>query len=256
MRAVIRLEERTRGPARHKDAFHLAHLKLHALPGGRGLLDGVWEFRNESSVTFEVLDLESRQSRPLVDAVAAVYARSGHLVYVKRDGTVWAAPFDLDALEMTSPAVQVLAGVFVGPDQHTSFQLSANGTLLYLAGSALERPARGVAWRDRSGAALPDDPGLPSGPNHYFNSLQLSPDDSKLAVTIEADGKSILYVKDVITYEAFMAKNPNYMADFGPEVGNASTMEFSIDGGVLTLRFLTGNAAGETARFRKADQLR
>ena len=54
-----------------------------------------------------------------------------------------------------------------------------------------------------------------------------------------------------ITYEAAMAKNPNYMARFGPEGANASTVTFSVEGGVLTLRFTSGNAEGETATFRR-----
>ncbi len=59
-----------------------------------------------------------------------------------------------------------------------------------------------------------------------------------------------------ITYEAAMAKNPNYMANFtpetaGPEGGNAATATFSVEGGVLTLRFTSGNAEGSTATFRR-----
>ncbi len=54
-----------------------------------------------------------------------------------------------------------------------------------------------------------------------------------------------------ITYEAYMAKNVQYMNGFGPEGENASTMTFTIENGVLTLRFTTGNAEGQTATFRR-----
>jgi hypothetical protein len=56
-----------------------------------------------------------------------------------------------------------------------------------------------------------------------------------------------------ITYEAFMAKNPNYMATFEPTggSGNAATIAFSVEGEVLTLRFTSGNAEGSTATFRR-----
>ena len=54
-----------------------------------------------------------------------------------------------------------------------------------------------------------------------------------------------------ITYEAAMAKDPNYMAGFGPEGGNASTMTFTNENGVLTLRFTSGGAEGQTATFRR-----
>ena len=57
-----------------------------------------------------------------------------------------------------------------------------------------------------------------------------------------------------ITYEAYMAKNVQYMNDFGPEGGNASTMTFSIADEALRLRFTTGNAEGSTATFRRPGQ--
>ena len=59
-----------------------------------------------------------------------------------------------------------------------------------------------------------------------------------------------------ITYEAAMAKNPNYMAAFGPDGANASTVEFSIQDNALTWRFTSGNATGATATFRRAGQQR
>ncbi len=57
-----------------------------------------------------------------------------------------------------------------------------------------------------------------------------------------------------ITYEAAMAKNPNYMARFGPDGGNANTVRFNVEGGVLTLRYTSGNAEGSTQTFRRAGQ--
>lgn len=58
-----------------------------------------------------------------------------------------------------------------------------------------------------------------------------------------------------ITYEAYLAKNPNYMADFGTQAGNAGRIGFAVQGDLLTLRFLTGNDAGETATLRRASRL-
>ena len=57
-----------------------------------------------------------------------------------------------------------------------------------------------------------------------------------------------------ITYEAALAKNPNYMATFGPDGENASTLSFTIENNVLALRFNSGNAQGATATFRRAGQ--
>jgi len=46
-----------------------------------------------------------------------------------------------------------------------------------------------------------------------------------------------------ITYEAYMAKNPNYMADFGMEAANGVELEFSIAEGTLTLTWPNGFGA-------------
>ncbi len=55
-----------------------------------------------------------------------------------------------------------------------------------------------------------------------------------------------------LTYEAYMAKDPNYMADFGTEDGgNAVHVEFSITDGILTLKWLDGFTPGTTATFRR-----
>jgi len=57
-----------------------------------------------------------------------------------------------------------------------------------------------------------------------------------------------------ITYEAFMAKDPAYMAGFAPTggEGNAQTMTYSISDGVLTLRFGEGGPmGGATATLRR-----
>lgn len=59
---------------------------------------------------------------------------------------------------------------------------------------------------------------------------------------------------NVITYEAFMAKDPAYMSQFvatGGE-GNAQTMTFSLDDGVLTLIFGEGGPMqGSKATLRR-----
>jgi hypothetical protein len=59
---------------------------------------------------------------------------------------------------------------------------------------------------------------------------------------------------NVITYEAYVAKNPGYMADFMTEEGNAVTMTYSIDDGILTLEWTEGRSAGRKATLRRPGQ--
>ncbi len=60
---------------------------------------------------------------------------------------------------------------------------------------------------------------------------------------------------DEISYEAVMAKNPNYMAGFSAQDRtNAATMTFSIEDGTLTLRPTSGNGVGGSVTLRRPGQ--
>ncbi len=57
---------------------------------------------------------------------------------------------------------------------------------------------------------------------------------------------------DVITYEAYVAKDPNYMADWNTETrANANRMRFGIKDGILTLEWLDGFNEGMKATLRR-----
>lgn len=58
-----------------------------------------------------------------------------------------------------------------------------------------------------------------------------------------------------LSYEAYMAKDPNYMAEFSAQDRtNAVNVEWRISDGILTLRWLDGFAEGQTATFRRPGQ--
>lgn len=60
-----------------------------------------------------------------------------------------------------------------------------------------------------------------------------------------------------LAYEAYMAKDPNYMASFSAaDRTNAVNVEFSIANGILTLEWLDGFSAGQKATLRRAGQPR
>jgi hypothetical protein len=80
------------------------------------------------------------------------YLPSGHLVYVQ-DGTLFAAPFDLDRLETSGPSVPALEGVASnasgGSAGAAQMSVSNNGTLVYLAGVSISNGFP-VSWVDRA----------------------------------------------------------------------------------------------------------
>ncbi len=148
-----------------------------ALPGARGVL---FQYCASSCVTMRVrvLDLRTgRQKLLLEDVVQAWYLPSGHLMYVRRDGVVLAAPFDLDALEITGEAVPVLEEVDAQANGFAPLTWSASGALVYVQRRG---PAEGnlIVRVTRAGAAAPIDTTWVG----TFNSLALSPDGRRLAV--------------------------------------------------------------------------
>jgi eukaryotic-like serine/threonine-protein kinase len=106
------------------------------LPGGQFLLYSVLERGAGSRQPHvELLNLSTNQNQTLLgNAYAAKYVASGHLVFA-RDGDLWAAPFDLDRMQVTGQEIPVISGV----ENHSvnafiSYTVSPNGQLLYLAG--------------------------------------------------------------------------------------------------------------------------
>jgi serine/threonine-protein kinase len=147
-----------------------------ALPKARGVL---FEGCTSGCVTMglRVLDLRTGQQKLLVnEATQGWYLPTGHLLYARRDGTVLAAPFDLDKLEVTGTGVPVLQRVLVvfGAPQ---LAWSPNGTLVYASGES-QGGENTFVRVGMSGAAEAVD----SGWFGQFTSFALAPDGRQLAV--------------------------------------------------------------------------
>jgi serine/threonine-protein kinase len=87
----------------------VTHRWPQMLPGGRGVLfTAHTRLSDFNDANLEVQPLPTG-ARKVVQRGAAYgrYLPSGHIVYI-RDGTLFAAPFDLDRLELTNSAVPVL----------------------------------------------------------------------------------------------------------------------------------------------------
>ncbi|MGQ0735990.1 MAG: hypothetical protein ACT4QD_20345 [Acidobacteriota bacterium] len=111
------------------------------------------------------------------------------LVYTRR-GAILAAPFDLDRLETTGPAVTLLEGVADRPDTgYGAYAVSANGTLLYRAAPSLD--GRTLTWVTRAGLEVP----VLLTPRAFI-SPRVSPDGTRLAFGVVESGRS-----DIWTYE-------------------------------------------------------
>jgi serine/threonine-protein kinase len=179
---VVTHADTARGETNHGVPF--------VLPDGTAALMTVWSARvGEAQVA--VVDLESAAVRYLVEGTNAHYAETGHLVYVATDGTVRAAPFDLDRLEVTGRSAPILEGVNVRllrtavlPGAVAELALSRNGTLVYLSG---DDRGRSLVLVNRGGGEQ-----LLAEELRSYNAPRFSPDGRSIAVRIaDTDGFNI-----------------------------------------------------------------
>jgi dipeptidyl aminopeptidase/acylaminoacyl peptidase len=143
------------------------------LPNGKGALFTI--IKNHLASDIAVVDFSTGHIRVLVEGDLGRYAESGHLIYVRENGELMAAPFDQDKLELSGPAV--LLGDQLPAGTYPDLALSKTGRLLYAT-----RPRRTleVVWVDRDGNWTPVDPDNPMRGIRYAT---LSPDNKTLAIT-------------------------------------------------------------------------
>jgi Tol biopolymer transport system component len=121
----------------------------------------------------------------------AIYLPDGYLVYM-HSGTLFAIPFDPKQLQTAGPATAVVENVVASPDRGTAqFSISDNGTLVYVAGSAVDRNVS-IYWMDTEGNFSP----LREAPGDYQN-LALSPDGKRLAMDIRASKRTDIWIYDL-----------------------------------------------------------
>ncbi len=144
-----------------------------------------------ANAVIKVLSLEDLSTKVILrGGTFPRFAASGHLVFA-RDRTLYAAPFDPEALETTGPAVPVLEGLAGGVNWGClQCTMSREGTLIYLpAGGGAGKME--MVWLDREGTATPA-----SGLTRGFQRASLSPDGKAVAVSISDGDISSIWVLD------------------------------------------------------------
>ena len=173
-------------------AGDVATLYLDVLPGGRG---AVFTTLAPGGFRIQAVDVATSEVKDLTPGTFPRYSPTGHLLFIDAAGTLFAAPFDVENLELTGAAVPVAEGLaLVGGLGF--FAVSQTGTLVYRTGAAggLLAPV----WVERNGTAREIDPGwsILGGPT--FSSLTLSPNGDRLAISIGDPGGTFdLWVKQL-----------------------------------------------------------
>ena len=178
----------------------------------------------------------------------ARYLRSGHLVYI-HDGTLFAASFDLDRLEITGQPVPAIEHVSTLPNApglgRSQIAVSNTGTLVYLP--ALDNGGVPIQWLRRDGNTTPLRP-VPAN----WSDPQFSPDGRKLAVDIYDGRQNDIWVyeweRDTLTRLTFDPANdgkPVWTPD-GRHIVFVSTRDKS---GAPNLYWQRADGTGETQRL-------
>jgi serine/threonine protein kinase/Tol biopolymer transport system component len=156
------------------------HRFPHFLPGGKALLFVASEGSNQfDEATIEVQTLADGARKTLVQGgTFPRYHASGYLLYTNKQ-TLFAAPFDVNRLQLTGTATPVLDGVHYTPNiGYSQFDISRDGTLAYRKGVGSD--GRTFEWFDASGRSTP----LLPKPARY-GSFRFSPDGTRLALSLE-----------------------------------------------------------------------
>jgi Tol biopolymer transport system component len=175
------------------------------------------------------------------------YLPSGHLVFI-RHGTLFAAPLDLERMELTGSPVPVIEGVWTSSSDGAQFSFSDTGTLAYVAGRAIGFP---IHWLGRDGTVTPlrDEPANWAAP-------RFSPDGDRLAMVIEDGTQSDIWIyewsRDTLTRLTFDPARDG-SPTWSPDGRHVVFSSLRGGKGVSNLYCRSSDGSGEVARLTESE---
>jgi serine/threonine protein kinase len=165
------------------------------LPDGDTVLFTNYSPQDPTNSQIVAYSLSSGKREPLFKGVYARYLPTGHIVFCilvdNGIANLFAVPFELDNLK-AGGAISVLEGF-------RSLGFSNSGTIVYVPQTAVATGTGGAAssgntlvWVDREG----NEESLGAEPDNY-QSLKISPDGTKVALTITKEGDIDIWVYDI-----------------------------------------------------------
>jgi eukaryotic-like serine/threonine-protein kinase len=193
------------------------------LPGGRGVLFTRCQASCATRQELWALDLHSGGAHPVLPDAAMGQYVGGHLVFIRHDGALFAAPFSLRSLTTSAPPVPVMDSVSVINGFYPLFGLSRSGTVVMRFGAPLSLLQRyTMVWVDRNGRETPIDSAWTFrftgfGSNYGWS---LSPDGKRLAIGLSTDAGDDIWVKQLprgplsrVSYDSAAEYRPRWMPD-------------------------------------------
>jgi eukaryotic-like serine/threonine-protein kinase len=210
------------------------HDYVQTLPGGKGAIVQVWKGSGNENV-IAALSFATGKVKTIAKGTFARFLPPDKLVYGTSDGRVFAVTFDEKALAATTEPVQVLDNVRAeAADGTLQFAVSESGALVYVPGG---ESARDVVLVSRNGTETSVD----STWVGHFSDPALSPDGSRLAMTIAGNDGSAVWVKRL----------PNGSLTRLTLTGSSDRPTWSPDG--RTVAYLGNRGGKRTVWMRRAD---
>ena len=171
-----------------------AHWSPRALPDGRGVIFSIVPLDPADSVGIRigVVGPGGGTHAVLLPGRVAAYAHPGHLLVLRNDGTIVAAPFDLASLRITGAPVPAITGL--GSMGFTTwlgyFAVARTGMLVYVGGTD---PHDDLVWVRRTGAVAEMDS---SETSRILDPSHVSTDGRFVAFESVIDDRSGIDVRD------------------------------------------------------------
>src|SRR5690606_19625399 len=156
-------------------------------------------------------------------ASKGVYVPTGHVVFVRPDGALLAAAFDLGSLTIKGSPVPILDSIAVIDRQIPLMAVSQSGTMVTRVGATLSLLREyTIGWVDRNGRETPVDPGGTFRLTQFGDNVgwALSPDGTRLAIGLSTDAGDDIWVKQLprgplsrVSYENAAEFRPRWMPD-------------------------------------------
>ena len=163
------------------------HLWPEFLPGGRAVLFTITAASSVAeSAQIAVFALDTGSYKTVLPGGShAHYVPTGHLVY-SAAGALRAIPFDLDRLQTTGVAVPIVSPVLSTSAGAADFDISADGTLVYVPGGVATGQQRELVWVGRDGKTEPL-----GAPTRAYIYPRLSPDGTRVLLDIRDQDNDI-----------------------------------------------------------------
>ena len=185
------------------------------LPDGEHVLYTLGDYSGDyEHAQTMVLSLRTGKSALVVDGATCARYGNGHLFFA-RQGTLFAAPFDVRTQQLTGPRVAVVDDVAGNPTNGVAADAVAeDGTVLYVHRNS---PQREMVWLDRKGSFTPI--ALIPGASQFPRSASISPDQKEIVVDVEDRARVDLWKYDIASdvWTRLTSRGLNWTGKWSPD---------------------------------------